>query len=586
VCDEACPHRKEAAILRSERGYWQAMHAGALERVEEQRREFVAKAELARQEAAERQARLLAVIAALKAQLGELRQQVFGSRSERGRSAHEGQGGTGRRRGQRPGAPGHGKRQRPELPVVEQMRELAESERRCAKCGLERKRLASTEDSEQIEIEVKAHRRLIRRARYVKTCECPETSAIVVAPKEPKLVARGRYGTSVWVMALVQKFWHQVPTARLLEQLGDRGLSIAPGTLTDGMKRLAPLFAPVVAALRERLVQSSHWHADETTWRVFQELAGKSSNRWFLWMFMSREVVLFTLDPSRSARVPLAVLEGARGVLSTDRYGAYKVVAGRLPIKNSWCWTHQRRDFVKMAQFRPELRTWGLARVEEIAQLYRLNDARLAASPGAEVPMPTCEQRLLEAHVEHMRGEVARQLADPATVAPARKVLRSMQRHWEGLVLFVSHPWIPLDNNSAEREVRRPVAGRKGYYGSGAIWSGHLAAALFSIFHTLHLWGLSPHAWLTTYLGACAAGGGRAPADIGAFLPWNLTPEQRRALSAPTGAARGGDGVVDEILRPPVHRPRARGDPDDHPRRGHARADLPTGVPDAAVAQA
>jgi len=586
VCDEACPHRKEAAILRSERGYWQAMHAGALERMEEQRREHAERLGSVRAEAKEREAGLLTVIAELRAQLGELRQQTFGSRSERGKSAHGGQDRTGRPRGQRPGAPGHGRRHRPQLPVVEEKRELTGPERCCPKCGLERKQLAGTEDSEQIEIEVKAYRRLVRRARYVKTCECPDTPAIVVAPGEPKLVSRGSYGTSVWTMALVQKFWHQVPTARLLEQLEDRGLSIPAGTMTDGMKRLAPLFAPVVAALRERLVQSSHWHADETTWRVFQELAGKTTNRWFLWMFMSREVVLFTLDPSRSARVPLSVLEGASGVLSTDRYAAYKVVAGRLRIRNSWCWTHQRRDFVKVARFRPELRAWGLGWVAQIAQLYRLNDARLAASPGADAPMPTPEQRALEAHVEHMRAEVARQLADPTTAAAASKVLRSMQRHWDGLALFLAHPWIPLDNNTAEREVRRPVAGRKGYYGSGSIWSGNLAAALFSIFHTLHLWGLSPHAWLTAYLNACAAGGGRAPPDIGPFLPWNLSPEQRRSLSAPAGAARGDDGVVDEVLRPPVHRPGARGDPDDHRRRGDARADLPPGVSVAAMAQA
>ena len=52
---------------------------------------------------------------------------------------------------------------------------------------------------------------------------------------------------------------------------------------------------------------------------------------------------------------------------------------------------------------------------------------------------------------------------------------------------------------------------------------------LFSLFQTLCLWGLNPRLWLTAYLQACAAADGRAPADAERFLPWNLSPAQRRA---------------------------------------------------------
>src|SRR3954453_14418958 len=86
-----------------------------------------------------------------------------------------------------------------------------------------------------------------------------------------------------------------------------------------------------------------------------------------------------------------------------------------------------------------------------------------------------------------------------------------------------------MDNNTAERAQRGPVVGRKNYYGSGSVWSGQLAAMLFSLFQTLCLWELNPRRGLTAYLEACAPAGGRAPEDVGRFLPWNLTAEQRRA---------------------------------------------------------
>jgi hypothetical protein len=34
---------------------------------------------------------------------------------------------------------------------------------------------------------------------------------------------------------------------------------------------------------------------------------------------------------------------------------------------------------------------------------------------------------------------------------------------------------------------------------------------------------------LTAYLEACADAGGRAVEDVEPFLPWNLSPEQKRA---------------------------------------------------------
>ena len=61
------------------------------------------------------------------------------------------------------------------------------------------------------------------------------------------------------------------------------------------------------------------------------------------------------------------------------------------------------------------------------------------------------------------------------------------------------------------------------------MWSGRLAAMMCSLFQTLGLWGLNPRLWLTAYLEACAEAGGRAVDDVDRFLPWNLSPEQKRA---------------------------------------------------------
>ena len=100
-------------------------------------------------------------------------------------------------------------------------------------------------------------------------------------------------------------------------------------------------------------------------------------------------------------------------------------------------------------------------------------------------------------------------------------------------MVIVGRPEVAMDNNSAERILRNPVVGRKNYYGSGSVWSAHLAAMLFSVIQTVLLWGLNPHHWLHAFLQACADHGGQSPTDLSAFLPWQMTPERRETLARP-----------------------------------------------------
>ena len=74
-----------------------------------------------------------------------------------------------------------------------------------------------------------------------------------------------------------------------------------------------------------------------------------------------------------------------------------------------------------------------------------------------------------------------------------QKVLSSLHHHGDGLTVCVTRPEVAMDNKTAERIVRNPVVGRKNYYGSGSVWSAHVAAMMFSVLQTLVRWGLNPH---------------------------------------------------------------------------------------------
>ena len=513
---EPTPLEREVIGLRTEVGYWKRLHRDALER----------------------EKRLAEQVAELVAEVRELKQRLDGRSTERGAKGKDEAGstkakGSERNRGQQPNSPGHGRRRHDSLPAIPEDRELSPDECRCGKCGKPFEQISGTEDSEVIEVEVRAHRRLIRRRRYRSTCDCEETPKIVAAPPAPKLFEKGAYAISFWVMVLVDKFLFQRPTHRLLEDLRlTLGLGVSQGTVTDGLKRMLPLLEPLYEELLARNASGSRWHADETRWLVY--CGARGSRRWYLWVFRSESTVVYRVDPSRAAQVPKDHFgPDAKGILNVDRYVAYVSMANDegCQIQLAWCWAHVRRDFLKVAKSWPEHQDWALGWVEHIGKLYHLNNQRLelkdAGKPFARA------QRRLEGAVEKMKSQWGDELKDDDLHPARRKVLESLERHWSGLVLFVEHPEVAMDNNQAERDLRGPVVGRKAYHGSGAVWSAKLAALMFTLLQTVLLWDLNPKTWLTSYLTACAENGGKPPADAVRWLPHNLGDELREQLRAP-----------------------------------------------------
>jgi transposase len=94
------------------------------------------------------------------------------------------------------------------------------------------------------------------------------------------------------------------------------------------------------------------------------------------------------------------------------------------------------------------------------------------------------------------------------------------------------------DLTAADGAVRGPAMGRMNYYGSGSLWSVCLTAAMFFV-ATLKRWDLNPRRRLTWYLQSCATAGGKPPAEIESFSPWNLPAKRRQELaSRPDSAAQ------------------------------------------------
>ncbi len=415
----------------------------------------------------------------------------------------------------------------------------------CPTCGRPYAEGPGEERSEELHWKVSFTRVIHRRPRYHQTCSCPGVKGLLTAPPPPKVIAKGRMSAGLLARLLVAKYVVGTPCRRLAMSLAMEGAELAPGTLAGLLQALAPLLAPLAAAIRARNAGSALLHADETSWPVFVALVDGERRRWWLWVFVGEDSVAYVIRPDRSAVVladhlgvdldaEVPSLPGGPVVVCSDFFTAYQRLGRSVEgFTNSWCWAHLRRHVVEAAKAHPRIcGAWGQQWLERIGELFAAHRRLVLAEPGShDAGVARAELARVVHGIDATRTIEA---VDPHTPRAAAKVLATLEREWEGLMVPIAAEG-DLDNNVAERALRSPVVGRKNYYGSGAAWSAGLAADAWSITATVGLAGWNPLTHLEAYLSACATNGGRPPegAALTAFLPWGTAAADASCFSAP-----------------------------------------------------
>jgi transposase len=521
----------------------------------------------------------------VNAELAVLKRMLFGRSSERARPETAVGGGEGRgqvrpagggKSGKRgPGARA-GRRDYSHLPRVEVVWDFPGGEYCCPECGTPFSRLGDhvTEVLDWLVIvRVSAH----CRRRYRRACPC-RVPATVTAPGPPKAIGKGLVSNAFIAHLLTERYVAGRSQNSLVTGLARHGADLSPATLTGTCAAAGALLDPLEAAITARSRRSWHLHADETSWRVFTPRESndrdndpgsgrvngpvKGPVKWWLWVFLGPDTACFVMDPTRSGAVlarhagidqttgqlvehpgagadrPEGPHEGPRQlVVSSDFYSVYSS-AGRKAcgLVNLFCWAHVRRYFVRAGDANPDqLSYWTAAWLERIKNLYTAHEQlSIAWAGGAAAELDHARTAWDEA-LGVIDTERTKQMAAPGLQEPAKKALATLDREWDGLAAHRDYPMISLDNNAAERALRRPVVTRKNAYGSRTEDAARLAARVWTITATAEMAGLNVITYLTAYLDACGRAGGKplAGADLERFLPWTATPEDLDAWAQP-----------------------------------------------------
>ena len=499
----------------------------------------------------------------VKAALAVLQRMVFGRSSEQSRPQPGGgagdQAGTGKdgNSPRRRGRAGNTRRDYSHLPRVEVIWDFADGGYCCQRCGTAFESLGD-HIIEQVDWQVTVRLVMHQRRRYRRTCRCP-VPATVMAPGPPKAIGKGLFTNAFIALLFTERYVAGRSLHSLTAGLARHGADISDATLTGVLAQAGTLLAPLEESIIARSRSSWHLHADETSWHVFTPRAGDGPARWWLWVFIGPDTCCFVMDPTRAGAVLARhagideqtgqLASGPDGgprqlVISSDFYSVYTSAGNKADgLVNLYCWAHVRRHFVRAGDANPaQLKYWTEAWLERIKALYAAHEELMSAWAGAagqagQAAAAQLEQARAAWDTALAAIDAARQqqMAAPGLQEPAKKALATLDREWDGLAAHRDYPMVSLDNNAAERALRRPVVTRKNAYGSRDDDAARLAGRIWTVTATAEMAGLNVLTYLTAYLDACGRNRGKPPAgpDLERFLPWAADPADMRAWAQP-----------------------------------------------------
>lgn len=383
--------------------------------------------------------------------------------------------------------PGHGPRPQPDLPRREELIVLPEGQEVCPICEQDRTRMGdATEDAEEITVVERSYVLVVKkRAKY--TCGCADTVTTAPAPK--RIIPGGRYSNDFAVSVAVDKYADNIPLERQVERMARHGLDVTSSVLVDQLHGLTSLLEPV---WREMLIylldHEPVINVDETGWRLS---IGKQQRRSVAWVVCSPRAVVHHLMASKSGKVAERILGPYEGVVVADGYQVYKSLAkakAKAGFKLANCWAHVLRKFRDEVDNEPRAKE----ALRLIGRLYRIEEQAWPFPGDAEIQEQRRELRALWSRpvVEELRSWSLQQ--GGLRRSSFGKALAYMLKRWDELTLFLDDPLIPIDNNHAERSLRKLVTGRKVHFGSRSEPGLRFAEVHYSLIDSCRINGIPP----------------------------------------------------------------------------------------------
>jgi transposase len=348
----------------------------------------------------------------------------------------------------------------------------------------------------------------------------------VFTAAEPAGVGAAKYDMTAVAMIALLKYGTGMPFNRMERLEGQMGLPLPAATQWELMKPAAGSLEPILDELIRQAAQGSVVHNDDTGMRILKLVRNTDDGRtgtftsgivaiWGEW-----RIALYFTGWKHAGENLGDVLKRRAAELDApiQMCDALSRNTPKLPgveVLLANCLAHGRRQVVDVAANFPEECRYVL---ETLGKVYQ-TDAQ------ARERQLSPESRLL-LHQEHsaplmdelhqwMETQFVEHKTEPNS--GLGKAISYLVRHWTKLTLFLRQAGAPLDNNIAERTLKKAILHRKNALFYKTMNGARVGDLFMSLIHTCELNRINPFDYLTELL--------RHPAEVAAgpaeWMPWN-----------------------------------------------------------------
>ena len=385
--------------------------------------------------------------------------------------------------------------------------------------------------------------------------------------ERPAAAGEQKYDATVGSMIGLLKYGHGFPFHRLATMQEYLDMPLAASTQWDLVALASICYQPAYAELLRQAAQGQLMHNDDTTARILQHMGRRAAANGADAASAVTDAAPATVDDEP------ALKQERTGLFTTGvvaECGAQRIAlfftgrnhagenltevlrrrAAELPppiqmcdaLSRNYpaefqtivanCLAHARRKFIEVRELFDTQCTYVL---NALARVYVADDEARKKQLAAEERLRYHQQESGPV-MEELRAWLKRQgeerLVEPNSVLGA--AIEYLRKHWDKLTLFLRVAGAPLDNNIAERALKKAILHRKNALFYRSDRGAEVGDLHMTLIHTCELCDANPFDYLTE-LQRHAAEVAATPAH---WLPWNYRATLERLAGATANASR------------------------------------------------
>jgi len=341
----------------------------------------------------------------------------------------------------------------------------------------------------------------------------------------PKGVGPLKYDETVPAMSALFRFGAGFPFHRFARFQETLGVPLPASTLHDLVTKASWLLDPVLDALMQYAAQAELIHQDDTVMKILDRpdllMRGKKERKGIYTTGLIAKsgvnrVALFITGFQHAGENLADLLKQrmaglAKPVQVCDALAANKT--GVMDTIVAHCLAHARRKFVEVVKYFPEeCRTY----LEALKVVYKNEAATEGMSPPERLAFHQEHSKPIMDDLERWLQEQVREKRVEPNSGLGQAIAYSL-KHWQQLTLFLREPGIPLDNNLAERSLKRAIMHRKNSMFYKTQKGARVGDLYMSLIHSAELNQVNPFDYLVALLRNHAF----VEENPEEWLPWN-----------------------------------------------------------------